>query len=323
MGNAIGGAQVHCEADEMQVVRLPPGATCQSHMEPFSRPQSSDPRGNGYYVDNNDGTCSFCLYRYGDDYLETVMMDASNKYRDLGIIVAYIAFNTALLFTLFWLFRIFKFGKNRQGKKKIMPAPGPEANMPIPSSTMQVEAPAMAVNVPHVVGAGLTNFMSESPQHPNQHEDLSSRHDAATDISHGTYRQADMATSKTQLMGDESPQMDHGDFLSGEPVMTSHPLESPQRRPHRNLDSLYLDPPMSEAPYVEEDHNDGVETQDDTDQHVPRRYKPSGHRSQYRSAKSRRRRRGSRDHGETLRTPSGYSYYYDAASEPYDEPEQH
>ena len=323
LGNAIGGAQVHCEADEMQVVRLPPGATCQSHMEPFSRPQSSDPRGNGYYVDNNDGTCSFCLYRYGDDYLETVMMDASNKYRDLGIIVAYIAFNTALLFTLFWLFRIFKFGKNRQGKKKIMPAPGPEANMPIPSSTMQVEAPAMAVNVPHVVGAGLTNFMSESPQHPDQHEDLSSRHDAATDISHGTYRQADMATSKTQLMGDESPQMDHGDFLSGEPVMTSHPLESPQRRPHRNLDSLYLDPPMSEAPYVEEDHNDGVETQDDTDQHVPRRYKPSGHRSQYRSAKSRRRRRGSRDHGETLRTPSGYSYYYDAASEPYDEPEQH
>ena len=323
LGNAIGGAQVHCEADEMQVVRLPPGATCQSHMEPFSRPQSSDPRGNGYYVDNNDGTCSFCLYRYGDDYLETVMMDASNKYRDLGIIVAYIAFNTALLFTLFWLFRIFKFGKNRQGKKKIMPAPGPEANMPIPSSTMQVEAPAMAVNVPHVVGAGLTNFMSESPQHPDQHEDLSSRHDAATDISHGTYRQADMATSKTQLMGDESPQMDHGDFLSGEPVMTSHPLESPQRRPHRNLDSLYLDPPMSEAPYVEEDHNDGVETQDDTDQHVPRRYKPSGHRSQYRSAKSRRRRRGSRDHGETLRTPSGYSYYYDAASEPFDEPEQH
>lgn len=80
---------------------------------------------------------------------------------------------------------------------------------------------------------------------------------------------------------------------------------------------------MNEAPYVEENHNDGLESQDDPNHHVPRLHKPSGRRSQYRSAKSRRRRRGSRDHGETLRTPSGYSYYYDAASEPYDEPEQH
>ena len=244
LGNAVGGARVECDRQqgEMQTIRPPEGMSCGEHMEPFSYPSGphAPPGSQGYYVQENDGTCSFCLYRYGDDYLSTVRMDAGNKYRDLGIIVAYIAFNTALLFLLFWLFRIYRFGKNKNAKKTKTAPSGPEEQLPIPTGAMQLETPAMAVNVPHALGASVTN-MFDAAHHDHDGSRLAS-----------SYIHPDLVTSKTQLMS-ESPLLDQDEIVS---TPMSHPLEPRKRHKFPHEDSMYMETDAYDSPALHSPHDD-------------------------------------------------------------------
>ena len=244
LGNAVGGARVECDPQqgEMQTIRPPEGMSCSEHMEPFSYPSGphAPPGSQGYYIPKDDGTCSFCLYRYGDDYLSTVRMDAGNKYRDLGIIVAYIAFNTALLFLLFWLFRIYRFGKNKNAKKTKTAPSGPEEQLPIPTGAMQLETPAMAVNVPHALGASVTN-MFDAAHHDHDGSRLAS-----------SYIHPDLVTSKTQLMS-ESPLLDQDEIVS---TPMSHPLEPRKRHKFPHEDSMYMETDAYDSPALHSPHDD-------------------------------------------------------------------
>ncbi|RSH93722.1 hypothetical protein EHS25_006369 [Saitozyma podzolica] len=91
----------------------PSGISCGTFLANFTSSLLEPPLGVGYYVDQPDGTCGYCTYRTGNQFwlhlnTSTFTYSSSHRYRDIGIMWAFVAFNTILIFGLFWLARIRK-----------------------------------------------------------------------------------------------------------------------------------------------------------------------------------------------------------------------
>lgn len=95
------GIPVKCEPSETAQFDTPPGQTCSSYAGGFL---SQSP---GYLL-NPDATsgCMYCPYSSGDDYLATLNINASDKWRDFGIFLAFCISNWALVYFFIWSVRI-------------------------------------------------------------------------------------------------------------------------------------------------------------------------------------------------------------------------
>ncbi|KAK7181443.1 hypothetical protein DPSP01_008673 [Paraphaeosphaeria sporulosa] len=95
------GIPVECESSETALFDTPPGQTCSSYADGFL---SQSP---GYLL-NPDATsgCMYCPYSSGDDYLATLNISASDKWRDFGIFLAFCISNWALVYFFIWSVRI-------------------------------------------------------------------------------------------------------------------------------------------------------------------------------------------------------------------------
>jgi len=87
------GRPVQCTSQELQRFSAPSGQTCGSYMEEFfSR------GGAGYIVNNATSACEFCAYKVGDQFYTALGLDFNNRWRDLGILAAFIGSNLFILF---------------------------------------------------------------------------------------------------------------------------------------------------------------------------------------------------------------------------------
>lgn len=79
---------IYCEPQEFSTFSPPAGQTCQQWASSFVQAV-------GGYIDNPDATadCRYCQYRVGDDFLRGLNISFDDRWRDLGIFVAYIGFN--------------------------------------------------------------------------------------------------------------------------------------------------------------------------------------------------------------------------------------
>ena len=94
---------VVCSADETAQFTPPPGQSCDEYAGAFANAST------GYLtssVTNGQTVCEYCLYRSGDDYLSTLNIDASDKWRDFGIFLAFVVSNYALVYFFIWTIRI-------------------------------------------------------------------------------------------------------------------------------------------------------------------------------------------------------------------------
>ena len=115
------GIPVQCQESETAIFDAPPGQSCSSYAGAFA---SASP---GYLL-NPEATsgCQYCPYSVGDDYLATINVKASDKWRDFGIFLAFCISNWALVYFFVWSIRIkgWKFGfgmvVNGVGKAKKM-----------------------------------------------------------------------------------------------------------------------------------------------------------------------------------------------------------
>ncbi|CAN9418888.1 unnamed protein product [Alternaria alternata] len=115
------GIPVQCQESETAIFDAPPGQSCSSYAGAFA---SASP---GYLL-NPEATsgCQYCPYSVGDDYLATINVKASDKWRDFGIFLAFCISNWALVYFFVWSIRIkgWKFGfgmvGNGVGKVKKM-----------------------------------------------------------------------------------------------------------------------------------------------------------------------------------------------------------
>jgi len=113
VGNAVTGIPVRCEPGELNVLRPPPGQSCDTYLGAFSTDLNALNSGapiiatdSGYFQTLSDGLCGYCQFRDGDKFMESVSLYARYRYRDVGILCAYIFFNVLLAYALFFFFRI-------------------------------------------------------------------------------------------------------------------------------------------------------------------------------------------------------------------------
>ncbi|KAF1920055.1 ABC transporter-like protein [Ampelomyces quisqualis] len=106
----LDGIPVQCQESETAIFDAPPGQSCGAYASDFV---SSAP---GYLL-NPQATsgCQYCPYSLGNDYLATLNIKASDKWRDFGIFLAFCCSNWALVYFFIWSVRIkgwsFGFGK--------------------------------------------------------------------------------------------------------------------------------------------------------------------------------------------------------------------
>ncbi|KAL2119857.1 hypothetical protein VTJ04DRAFT_6818 [Mycothermus thermophilus] len=95
---ALHGFKVECAPEELSVFTPPPAESCAQYMRPFF-----ENGGPGYLVNTGnatiDGRCEYCAYSVGDEFYRPLGLSFDNRWRDLGIYVAFIASNLIILFT--------------------------------------------------------------------------------------------------------------------------------------------------------------------------------------------------------------------------------
>ena len=87
------GRVVECTPRELQHFSSPPGQNCGDYMAPFF-----ERGGPGYIVNNATHACEYCAYKIGDQFYSALDLSFDNRWRDLGILAAFIGSNLILLF---------------------------------------------------------------------------------------------------------------------------------------------------------------------------------------------------------------------------------
>ncbi|KAJ8660040.1 hypothetical protein O0I10_004267 [Lichtheimia ornata] len=92
--NELSNVQVTCNSDDLLTFNPPPNQTCGEYMTNFF-----NSGGSGYIDNPNDTTaCQYCAYSSGTEFFEQNFgWSASNKWRDLGIMIAFFIFDLAML----------------------------------------------------------------------------------------------------------------------------------------------------------------------------------------------------------------------------------
>ena len=97
----LDGIPVQCEVSETARFDAPPGQTCSAYAGAFAA-------SSGGYLLNPGATsdCQYCPYATGNDYLATLNIKASDKWRNFGIFLAFVISNWALVYFFIYTVRI-------------------------------------------------------------------------------------------------------------------------------------------------------------------------------------------------------------------------
>ena len=94
--------KVECSQYEYTDVQLPAGMTCGEYLSPYI-----EKVGTGYILDKNaTSECKMCQISTTNAFLTTVSSKYSRRWRNLGIFIAYIAFNYVMAMFLYWWARV-------------------------------------------------------------------------------------------------------------------------------------------------------------------------------------------------------------------------
>ncbi|KAK3381681.1 ABC-2 type transporter-domain-containing protein [Podospora didyma] len=89
---ALHDLPVVCQPRELNAFSAPQGQTCGEYMQLFF-----DNGGAGYLVDNTTSACEYCAYKVGDQFYQPLGLSFDNRWRDLGIFIAFIGSNLIIL----------------------------------------------------------------------------------------------------------------------------------------------------------------------------------------------------------------------------------
>ncbi|UZJ55591.1 hypothetical protein CBS101457_004911 [Exobasidium rhododendri] len=101
IANELYGLNVECTAAELNTFQPPTGQTCSQWAQPYVT------SAGGYLSNPNDTSdCGYCAYRTGEEFYESFGISFSERGRNIGILIAFIAFNTiaTVFFTKFLKF---------------------------------------------------------------------------------------------------------------------------------------------------------------------------------------------------------------------------
>ncbi|ODV84095.1 hypothetical protein CANARDRAFT_9087 [[Candida] arabinofermentans NRRL YB-2248] len=95
---------VVCSDTELNYLEPPDGQTCGNYLATFFESHAG-------YVKNPDDTsnCGVCQYKVGDEYLKTVGISYSYRWRNIGFFCIYIIANVVFMISLYYTLRVRKF----------------------------------------------------------------------------------------------------------------------------------------------------------------------------------------------------------------------
>lgn len=97
----LNGIPVQCSEQETAKFDTPNGETCQAYAGAYAASA-------GGYVMNPDATsgCQYCTYSSGNDYLASLNISASDKWRDFGIFLVFVCTNWMLVYFFIYTVRV-------------------------------------------------------------------------------------------------------------------------------------------------------------------------------------------------------------------------
>jgi ATP-binding cassette, subfamily G (WHITE), member 2, PDR len=108
----LANTAVVCASNEFCHFRAPDGQTCAKYMNDYINVMGI----GGYLEDPNaTGNCSYCSLDSTNQFLAQISSSYSHRWRNFGILWAFIIFNVFMAVFLYWLVRV---PKNRQKKAK-------------------------------------------------------------------------------------------------------------------------------------------------------------------------------------------------------------
>ncbi|PWW80121.1 putative ABC transporter [Tuber magnatum] len=102
----VANAPVVCSPIEIVKVVPPNGSTCGKYLSRFI-----DSAGGVLYNPESTSECHYCPITNADSFLEQVDADYADHWRNLGLMLVYIAFNLAGAVFIYWLVRVPKKGR--------------------------------------------------------------------------------------------------------------------------------------------------------------------------------------------------------------------
>lgn len=92
---------MQCSADEAAYFNPPPGSTCSSYASNFVTQY-------GGYLTNPTATsaCGYCQYANGVEYMSTINVEPRDKWRYMGIFLAFCISNWSLVFFFIYTVRV-------------------------------------------------------------------------------------------------------------------------------------------------------------------------------------------------------------------------
>ncbi|KAJ5895287.1 ZEB2-regulated ABC transporter 1 [Penicillium taxi] len=107
LSTGLANVNVTCATNEFTTVNPPQGQTCGDYMSQHIS------EAGGYLLDMNaTSNCQFCKVKETNVYLAAIHSDYGTRWRNFGIMWAYVAFNIAAALVLYWVARMPK-GKNK------------------------------------------------------------------------------------------------------------------------------------------------------------------------------------------------------------------
>ena len=94
---ATHGRPVKCASNEFARFTPPPNQSCQSYTQAFIR------QAGGYVQTGANGICEFCQYANGDEFAKGFNVHYGQKWRNFGILWAFVGFNFAVVFFCSWV----------------------------------------------------------------------------------------------------------------------------------------------------------------------------------------------------------------------------
>ncbi|KAI2628414.1 ABC-2 type transporter-domain-containing protein [Xylaria nigripes] len=101
VGTVLNGVAVECEVSETAQFNTPPGLTCQDYAGAFV-----DSAGGYLLNPNATADCQYCPYKSGNEFLSTLNIDASDKWRSFGIFLTFCISNWALIYFFIYTVRV-------------------------------------------------------------------------------------------------------------------------------------------------------------------------------------------------------------------------
>ena len=117
LGSALAGAPVTCASNEILSFSSPAGTTCGDYLSGYIE------QAGGYLIDPLvEGVCEYCPLATTDDFLSSLSISFSDRWRSFGILWAYVIFNIAAAVFIYWLARVPRPKKEEKLEAKSEPA---------------------------------------------------------------------------------------------------------------------------------------------------------------------------------------------------------